>query len=316
MKKLFTLALVMLVTFAGYSQMRSVRTDDAKQKVATMQKVGRMDVMNPNANVQSQPNMNRVDFGQGELDYTTYDWQSNMAARTWTIVWPDGKVNFAYTLATDDAFSDRGTGIGTYDANTDEWIHCDARVEPEKTGFGSICRYQNNSIIVAAHTASECGVYLVENKDDITPECAKLQSHLENSNEPTWPAVMTSGANRDIVHVVALGYNDNVIYYYRSQDGGITWDKENEVLPFLTPEYGSDFGSNVYYWMETTDDNCLALVINNDWSDGMVLYSYDDGTTWERKVFYHHPGINTTFASWFMYPRYTSAQWVSTASFA
>ena len=307
MKKLFTLALVLMVTVAGFSQIKGVSMKDDMRKVATMKKAPRMEAL---TNVQSQSNMVRFDYGSGELDYTTYDWQSNDAQRTWTIVWPDGKVSFAYTVANETSFSDRGTGIGTYDSNTDEWTHCDYRVEPEKTGFGSIARYKENSIIVAAHTASEMGVYLVEDKDNITPECAKLQSHLENTNEPTWPAVMTSGANRDIVHLVALGYNDNIIYYFRSQDGGLTWDKENVVLPFLTSEYGGDWNSNCYYWMETTADNCLALVINNAWSDGMVLYSYDDGETWERKVFYHHPGINTNFGeTWFMYPRYVSAQW-------
>jgi hypothetical protein len=62
--------------------------------------------------------------------------------------------------------------------------------------------------------------------------------------------------------------------------------------------------------METTEDNCLALVINSAWSDGMVLYSYDDGQTWEKKTFYHHPGVHTDFGETiFLYPRWTSAQW-------
>ena len=310
MKKLFTLALVLMVTVAGYSQIKSVSTKDDMRKVATMKKVGRMDNVNLNANAQSHANMVRLDNGLTELDYTTYDWQSNDAQRTWTIVWPDGKVNFAYTVANEENFSDRGTGIGTYDSNTGEWFHCDSRVEPEKTGFGSIARYGENSIIVAAHTATEMGVYLIEDKDDITPECAKLQSHLDPTVDPTWPAVMTSGANRDIVHLVALGYSDNMIYYFRSQDGGITWDKENVTLPFLTSEYGGDWNSNCYYWMETTEDNCLALVINNSWSDGMVLYSYDDGETWERKVYYKHPGPNTDMTDHMVaYPRWVSAQW-------
>ena len=304
MKKLFTLALALMVVVGGFSQARSVSKKDmrAAQTYQAARTEGTL------TNVQSHPNMTRTD---GELDYSYYDWQSNDGARTWTIAWPDGKVSFAYTIATDENYSDRGTGIGTYDPEADEWIHCDARVEPEKTGFGSIARYDNNSIIVAAHTATECGVYFIEDKDNITPGCATLQSHLENSNEPTWPAIMTSGTNRNIVHVVALGYSDNMIYYYRSQDRGETWDKENVVLPFLTTEYGSDYNSNCYHWMETTDDNCLALVINNAWCDGMVIYSYDNGETWERKVYYHHPGINTTYDTWFMYPRYVSAQWAS-----
>ena len=313
MKKLFTLVLVLLVATAGYSQVRkALNNDDAKKKVATMQVFSGREMLE---NVQSESNMVRLDFGQGELDYTFYDWQSNDAQRTWTIVWPDGKINFAFTIAGQENFSDRGTGIGTYDSNTDEWIPCGGRVENEKTGFGSIARYGENSIIVAAHTATEMGVYLIEDKDNITPGCATTLCHLNNDNEPTWPAVMTSGANRDIIHIVALGYGDNKIYYFRSTDRGETWDKENVTLPFLTDEYGGDWNSNCYYWMETTEDNCLALVINNAWSDGMVLYSYDDGETWERKVYYHHPGPNTTFTDpdgnniIFMYPRYVSAQW-------
>ena len=303
MKKLFTLALVLLVTVAGYSQVKSAMNRDAMRKVATMQKVGRMEVMNPNANAQNQPNMVRLEVEPNELDYTTYDWQSNDAARTWTIVWPDGKVNFAYTIASTENFSDRGTGIATYDSNTGEWIHCDARVEPERTGFGSIARYGENSIVVAAHTASEMGLYMIADKDNITPGCAEILPKLDPTNDPAWPAVMTSGPNRDIIHVVACGSSDNTLYYFRTKDRGVTYDKVNVILPYLTSEYGSDWNSNCYYWMETTEDNCLALVINNAWSDGMVLYSYDDGETWERKVFYHHPGINVTYDNWYMYPR-------------
>jgi len=63
--------------------------------------------------------------------------------------------------------------------------------------------------------------------------------------------------------------------------------------------------------METTEDNCLALVIDNSWSDGMVIYSYDDGETWTKKTFWHHPGITATIPddAWSLYPRWTSAQW-------
>jgi hypothetical protein len=49
--------------------------------------------------------------------------------------------------------------------------------------------------------------------------------------------------------------------------------------------------------------------VNNAWSDCFVLRSYDNGETWEKKEFYHHPGITTTFDNWFMYPRWASAQW-------
>ena len=306
MKKLFTLALVLLVATAGYSQVRMSKNDVMKK--SAIQYVTRG--MESFENVQSEPNMTRSD---GELDYTTYDWQSNSGPRTWTIQWPDNKINFAYTMATDDAFSDRGTGIGTYDYNTDEWTPLWGRIESERTGFGSIARYKENGIVIAAHTSTECCVYILEDREGLADAQGTLPRALTLSadNDPAWPAVMTSGANRDIIHVLATGSGDNNIYYYRSSDG-MTWDKENVVLPYFTSEYGSDWGSNVAYWMETTDDNCLAYVVNNAWSDCMVCYSYDNGETWERKVFWHHPGINVTYDDSklaFCYPRWTSCHW-------
>ena len=123
MKKLFTLALVLLVATAGYSQVRKVSKNDAKSKVATMQVSQGTESF---VNVQSEPNMTRTD---GELDYSTYDWQSNAGPRTWTIQWPDGKINFGYTMAIDNSFTDRGTGIGTYDSNEDVWIPLGGRIE-------------------------------------------------------------------------------------------------------------------------------------------------------------------------------------------
>ena len=306
MKKLFTLALVLLVSFAGYSQVKSKSMTNGLRKVATQQKASRVD--NVNANAESQPNMVRIDFGQGELDYTVYDWQTNAGPINRTIVWPDQKVNFAYTMATVTNYSDRGTGIGTYNYANDEWIPSGGRVETEKTGFGSIARYKDNGIVIAAHTDSECGIYIIENKDDLAPNSIPRAITFNPTIDPCWPVVMTSGSDRNIIHVVATGYSDNKLYYFRSRDGQ-TWEVENVILPYLSPEYGSDWGSNVCYWMETTEDNRLALVVNNAWSDCMVIYSYDDGETWERKVFWHHPGINTTFENWFMYPRWTSCVW-------
>ena len=275
MKKLFTLSLILMVATMGYSQARKM-------------------------------SMTRSD---GMLDFTYYDWQTNWGNINRTIVWPDGKVSFAYTIASSDSNTDIGTGIGTYDSNNDEWIPLEGRVETEKTNFGSIARYQENGIFVAAQTTTDCAIYILENKDDLAPNILSRAGTLDGSYDPICPVVMTSGANRDIIHIIATSSEDNKLYYFRSTDGGLTWDKQNVILPFLTDEYGSFWGTHVAYWMETTEDNCLALVVNNPWSDGMVIYSYDDGETWERKVFYHHPGINATFDNLFMYPRWASCVW-------
>lgn len=310
MKKVFTLALVLLVTLAGYSQVRKVSVKDAKQNVATMQKTNGMETLE---NVQIEPNMTRT---EAELDYSTYDWQTNAGQITRTITWPNGIANFAYTWASNTSYSDRGTCIATYDSNADEWIPLGGRVENEKTGFGSIARYKENGIVVAAHTADNLGIYIVEDKDEMTPNSQPGVLYT-NDADFTHPSVMTSGPERDIIHVAAAKFTawEGDVYepirYWRSSDGGQTWDKERVELPFTTAEYGVNWGTNTYYWMETTEDNRLALVINNTWSDGMVIYSDDNGETWERKVFFSHPDIhgywdeNSTLYD----PRWTSCQW-------
>ena len=307
MKKLFTLLMILAVASVGFAQVKHVSMKDARMKPVKMQTAARTEGAETMQNVLIEPNMLRSD---GALDYSYYDWQSNDGARTWTHVWPDGKVNFAFTVATQSDFSDRGTAIGTYDSANDEWIPSGGRIENEKTGFGTIAQYGENGIIVAAHTATECCVYIIPDKDNYTPGTIARAGTLDPTNDPTWPNVMTSGENRDIIHVVALGYSDNQVYYFRSQDGGATWDKENVVLPFMDDEYCVEWTSNSYYWMETTEDNCLALVLNDAWADGMVLYSYDNGETWERKVFFSHPNPHGDFTDWwYFYPRWTSAQW-------
>ena len=260
--------------------------------------------------------------GNGILDYTTYDWQSNAGARNWTKVWPDGKVNFAFNVASTTDFSDRGTAICTYDANTDAWTLSGGRVENEKASFGSIAQYGENGLVVASYSGTDgCRVYIAPDKDNIVPNSLSPVSALDDTYNPGWPAVMTSGANRDIIHIVAnaiehtdvpgaVGTEQPVIYF-RSTDGGQTWDKQNVVLPYMGSAYCVRWDSNSCYWMETTDDNCLALVVNNGWSDGMVLCSYDDGETWERKLFYQHPnpfGFDD-YNQMFLYPRWTSCQW-------
>ena len=330
MKKLFTLLMILAVASVGYSQVMKVSKNDFRGKAEQMRTVSRVESQEAMQNVQIEPSITRVDGIEGEqVQLSTYDWQSNDGARTWTKVWDDGKVNFAFTVATDNAFSDRGTGIITYDSNTGEWSTVDGRIENEKTGFGSIAQYGANGLVVAAHTATECHVYIIPDKDNMTGGSVAKVSALDNTNEPTWPSVMTSGPNRDIIHVVATCYTNNLegdnanindaLIYFRSTDGGQTWDKENVVLPYLSADYTLDLTSNCAYWMETTEDNCLALVINNAWSDGFVLCSYDDGETWEQKMFYKHPGplnnVNSDSA-WYFYPRWTSAQWKSNGKLA
>lgn len=259
-----------------------------------------------------QKSPNQVELGQ-----TTYDWQTNRGARTWTHVWNDGKISFAYITSSYSGFDDRGTAIVTYDSNTDSWTPSSGKVENEKTGFGTIAQYGTNGLVIASHISNDSvklsGVYIATNKDNIAPNSLSAVSYLNDDNTVIHPSVMTSGANRDIIHIVAHGYTDGRLYYFRSRDGGQTWDKQNVVLPYTGSDFCPYWIANSYYWMETDNDNCLALVLNNLWSDGFVLYSYDDGENWEKKTYYYHPNPYGTYSAdnKLYVPEYTSCRWDS-----
>ena len=314
MKKLFTLALALLVATMGFSQVqkKQVSRHDVKKNDATIQIAPRMEAINENA--VSEPVMTSTrDLMYGDLDYTTYDWQSNHGYINRTVVWPDGKVNFAYTYSSTANFSDRGTAIGTYDINTDEWTPLESRVEADRTGFGSIARYGANGLAVAAHTNDNLNVYLIEDKDNIPTN--SVQASL-NIGTDVWshPCVTTSGPNHDIIHMVAAVFDGEeggvtgAIRYWRSSDGE-SWDIVCRELPYLTAEYGTQHGTNCYYWMETTDDNMIALVVNTGHTDGIVLYSTDNGDTWQRKIYFHDPCPGVALDNSFFYPNWTSALW-------
>ena len=52
----------------------------------------------------------------------------------------------------------------------------------KETGFGSIARYKENGIVIAAHTASNMGVYIVEDKDNMTPNSVPASLYTNNGD--------------------------------------------------------------------------------------------------------------------------------------
>lgn len=312
MKRLFTLALVMAMTITGFAQVKGVSKKAVGEPTQAVTFRGEEAVM---ANFPfAQKNIVELD-DPTELAYTTYDWQSNAAARNFTAVWPDGFAVMCYTLATDNSFSDRGTGLAWYDPATGEWEYNELRAENIKTGFGSIARYKENGLVIAAHTANDLRIFLAEDfRSNPTQNFGEgIIVPAPNGSDPCWPIVQCSGANLDIVHILCTNngatepYNDPLIYY-RYENGEFT--HQAEILPTMTAAHLSDAGSNVAYFMlyDEATPNRVSFIINNAWSDCKLVISEDNGDTWSDRVFWQHPGINTTFTDqWFMYPRWTSA---------
>jgi len=258
------------------------------------------------ANFESGPEQDIVTIGQ-----TYYDWQSNAGARNYTAVWPDGFAAMCWTTSTQTNYSDRGTGIATFDPATGEWTASEGRIEPVKTGFGSIARYKENGLVVAAHTSSDVRFWINEDFRNGSNTWTEV-TVPSDGHDPCWPVVGTSGENLDIIHLL---YTDNgatspykdPLLYSRYVNG--TWQTRNENLPALSADRVSAGKSNMAYFIPCDPErpNRIAFIVNGMWTDGKAVVSDDNGSTWNEKVFYQHPDINATYDDMVLYPRWTNA---------
>ena len=313
MKRLFTLLVVLSIAVSGFAQVKkvaSVKYNDATP-TQTVKFTGMEDM---NVVIPEQARSIMASPSETELSPTYYDWQSNMGARNFTAVWPDGYAVVAYTFSLEEgSMSDRGTGLSIYDPATGEWTYTETRVEPDRTGFGSIARYGENGLVVAAHTSSAVGIYVNENFRNGGEWSEPI--YVGAANGGAWPVVACSGENNDIIHVLYNMGQDTELngvieatLYARVANGVV--EAEDVQLELLSSAYASELGSNSTYFMpwDPEKPNRVSFIVNAAWSDGRLVLSEDNGATWSQRVFYKHPGINTTITdNWFMYPRWTSA---------
>ena len=318
MRKVFTLVLAMTIVITSFAQVRSISRRSVKAEPAQMQVFTGMeerdfvDFPAPTRGITTNPEIT-------ELSPTTYDWQSNAAARNFTAVWPDGYAVMCYTQATEGgtSYTDRGTGLAIWDPAVGEWEFTETRVEGVKTGFGSIARYKENGLVIAAHTANDCRIFIVEdfregNRDFGTGILLPTTGDDGRTQDPCWPVVQCSGPNLDIIHVIATEYSLSVPYadallYTRYENGEFT--VTNHILPNLDGNHFSDGGSNICYFnlYDPAKPNRVSFVVNNSWSDCKAVISEDNGETWSDRVFWQHPGIHNTYEDWFFFPRWTGA---------
>ncbi|MBR4138201.1 MAG: hypothetical protein IKU05_07300, partial [Bacteroidales bacterium] len=315
MKKIFTLVLVMAMAITSFAQVKSISRKSVKAEPAQMQVFKGFESLEL-SNV-AAPKSIMTNPTLTDLSFTAYDWQSNMGARNFTAVWPDGFAVMCFTQATQNTYGDRGTGLAIWDPAVGEWEYTSARVEGVKTGFGSIARYKENGLVVAAHTSNDCRIFLVEdfrqgNRDFGEGIAIPTDGEDGRTQDPCWPIVQCSGENLDIVHIIATEYTleapmPSALLYTRYEGGEFT--VHNHIIPNLDASNMSDGGSNIAYFMpyDSAKPNRVSFILNNAWSDGKLVISEDNGANWSERVFFQHPGINETYEDGFYYPRWTSA---------
>ena len=113
-----------------------------------------------------------------------------------------------------------------------------------------------------------------------------------------WPRMAAGGEDGNSLHLICIttptangglvhNGQDGCMLYYRSQDGGDTWDVVDHTFADLDSSNFANFSGDTY--AIHARGNTVAFAAFNDFSDSFVMISQDNGDTWEKHLLIDFP---------------------------
>ena len=294
MKKLVLLSLILSIGFSGFSQKRAQISKDLRNISKTAVHVTPTDEV-VYAPVSQNPYVsnNKEIVGETIVGTTFYDLWSNTLVGNRITAFPDGTMAAVWIRGIEDApnFPDRGTGYNYFDGTT--WgDDPTASIEDVRTGWPSYAPLGENGEIVATHDG-EGTIILSKREEKGTGDWMFQSIPSIAPADLTWPRISTSGEDNMTIQLLA---NSSVEYegqatallYYRSLDGGETWENEAEILDGMGEDYYFEIGADEYVWADPNGGS-IAFLVGGAWIDMFMMKSIDNGDTWEKTVIWEHP---------------------------
>ncbi len=298
MKRTILLLLTVILAISGFTQKRTVISkhlrDYAVIKPSDQSSSGNLkSVSNPFVK------STEAFLAEEQIGDTRYDNQSNASIPNRIYFYEDGTIGATWTRGMlDPMFSDRGTGYNYF--NGTEWGEWPQnRVEIVQTNRPSYTRWGTNGEMIVSHTGGT-GLFIStrENKGTGAWDFNSFAGP-EGQEYILWNRAITSGANHDRVHMLALtlptthggtpyqGLDGALLYSY-STDGGFNWYWQNEILDGMNSDNYTGFSADIYSFAEPKED-VVAFVVGDSWCDLFLMKSTDGGETFEKTVIWEHP---------------------------
>ena len=230
------------------------------------------------------------------IGYTQYDLQSNAAIDD-RMAGGAEAISAAWTMSLElTPFSDRGTGYNFYDGTWGEIAY--ERIESTRIGWPSIVHTGSGREVVVSHPGIDTPLHMAW-RDAATGDAwseASIPSDIAVGK--LWPRMAAGGEDGNSLHVICVttpeanggafyGGQDGALIYYRSQDGGDSWDMVDHVFPELDSTQFFGFSGDTY--AIHARGNTVAFAAFNDFSDSFVMISQDNGETWEKQLLVDFP---------------------------
>ena len=228
------------------------------------------------------------------IGQSIYDLQTNYAVCNRLSRDGDGNIMAVWTMGFNsvDGYSDRGTGYNRYDAGTGAWeaVPSERLEDGVRTGWPNHCITESGTEFIVNHVFGN-PEYMLHTLRREAGETDWTEGEIP-SDTPfgvLWPRAAVSG---ETVHVIAITTpiaNGGDIYegveihplYYRSQDGGETWDVTDFIIPGLDSTFMVSLFSADSYSIHARGDK-VAVGMFSQWNDITVFYSEDGGDTWDN----------------------------------
>jgi Secretion system C-terminal sorting domain len=233
------------------------------------------------------------------IGVTEYDLQTNGSQKPRIINYGGGEISAAYTFGTKD-FANRGTGYNSKKAGGVFGAVPIKRIESVRTGFPSLVVDGDGTEYSIAHTfntTANAYQMIVSKKAKGTTAWTQSTVPSDVTGGSLWGYAAIGGVNKKTIHMVTntlpgtdgTPYKgmDGAMLYFRSKDGGATWDKKDVQLPGMdSTRYVGTAGDN--YAIATSGDN-IAVVYFGQWEDTEMWFSSNNGDTWKRTTIYEFP---------------------------
>jgi len=262
-------------------------------------------MINPNPHTFPVLNSNSKSTITSEvIGWTTYDLQTNNSVQNRIVVHDNGTMSAAWTTSSElnSSWSDRGTGYNYY--NGTAWEPAVAppgpftpRIEDSRVGWPSLLSLGNGGEVVMTHSTQFNNLNTASR-----PSIGNGTWSNINVSEDylIWNRSAAGGPDGNSIHMVALtepsggtwtgqiyeGLN-GALLYFRSLDGGVSWDTTMQILPGMDSTQFIGFGGDNY--AISARGETIALAYFNGWADSFIMKSTDNGQTWTKSIFIDFP---------------------------
>ena len=234
---------------------------------------------------------------------STYDLQTNNTVMDRILHHHDGTISVAWTRSSEfnTSWTDRGTGYNFYDGTA--WgSQPTARLESSRCGWPSMLATNSGREIAVAHNTDNSYMQITY-RNTIgsgawSDTIISSQDSLGTYRYLIWNRSAVGGANGESIHMIGVVASssfggtlfnglDGALVYYRSLDGGVTWDIKDMQLPSLDSSYFNSFGGDNYAIKTKGETVCVAFF--GGWDDTFIIKSTNNGDTWARTTILDFP---------------------------